>query len=105
MEAGADREVTRFQASTTTMFSRIVIGKEDCRTSVEIPGLDPGDYFWRVRAIDEKNNVSDASDTKVTLVAQGKEQEMLLEVDDTELQGNVVEVIGAPTRRGFDHQW
>ena len=42
-----------------------------------------------------KNNVSDASDSfKFTLVAQGKEQEMLLEVDDTELQGNVVEVIG-----------
>ena len=28
------------------------------------------------------------------LATQGKEQEMLLDVDDTELQGNVVEVIG-----------
>ncbi len=62
---------------------------------MDIAGLDPGDYFWRVRAIDDKNKVSDASDSyKFTLVAQGKEQEMLLEVDDTELQGNVVEVIG-----------
>lgn len=48
-----------------------------------------------MRAIDDKNNLSDSSDSyKFTLVAQGKEQEMLLEVDDTELQGNVVEVIG-----------
>ena len=48
-----------------------------------------------MRAIDEQNKLSDAGDAhKFTLVAQGKEQEMLLEVDSTELQGNVVEVIG-----------
>ena len=62
---------------------------------MDITGLDPGDYFWRVRAIDEKNKISDAERPfKFTLVAQGKEQEMLLEVDATELHGNVVEVIG-----------
>ena len=84
-----------FQASTTAMFNHVVMEKKTAATSVDVTGLDPGDYFWRVRAIDDKNNVSDASDSyKFTLVAQGKEQEMLLEVDDTELQGNVVEVIG-----------
>ena len=84
-----------FQASTTTMFTHIVVERKTAATSVDIPGLRTGDYFWRVRAIDDKNNVSDPSDSyKFTLVAQGKEQEMLLEVDGTELQGNVVEVIG-----------
>ncbi|MGA2510028.1 MAG: hypothetical protein ABSG27_07340 [Candidatus Acidiferrales bacterium] len=84
-----------FQASTTTAFNHIVMEKKTSATSVDIVGLDPGDYFWRVRAVDEKGNVSDASDSyKFTLVTQGKEQEMLLEVDDTELHGNVVEVIG-----------
>jgi hypothetical protein len=84
-----------FQASTTTMFSHIVMERKTAATSVDIAGFDPGDYFWRVRAIDEKNNVSDPGDAyKFTLVAQGKEQEMLLDVDDTELHGNVVEVIG-----------
>jgi predicted phage tail protein len=83
------------QVSTTTMFNHIVTEKKTAATSVDMTGLDPGDYFWRVRAIDEKNAVSDASDSyKFTLVAQGKEQEMLLDVDATELQGNVVEVIG-----------
>ena len=63
--------------------------------NVDITGLDPGDYFWRVRAIDADNKISDASDPfKFTLVVHGKEQEMLLEVDSTELNGNVVEVIG-----------
>jgi hypothetical protein len=84
-----------FQASSTAMFNHIVMEKKTAATSVDISGFDPGDYFWRVRAINEKNEMSDASDPyKFTLVAQGKEQEMLLEVDDTELQGNVVEVIG-----------
>jgi hypothetical protein len=84
-----------FQASTTAMFNHIVMEKKTADTSIDVPGFDPGDYFWRVRAIDEKNNVSDSSDTyKFILVTQGKEQEMLLEVDDTELQGSVVEVIG-----------
>lgn len=84
-----------FQASTTAMFNHIVVDKKTAATSVDVSGFDPGDYFWRVRAVDEKDQMSDASDSyKFTLVAQGKEQEMLLEVDDTELQGNVVEVIG-----------
>jgi hypothetical protein len=84
-----------FQASTTARFSRVFAERKTSATSVDVAGFDPGDYFWRVRAVDEKNNLSDSSDSyKFTLVAQGKEQEMLLEVDDTELQGNVVEVIG-----------
>jgi hypothetical protein len=84
-----------FQAGTTTMFNHIVAERKTPSTSVDVTGLDPGDYFWRVRAIDDKNNVSDPSDSfKFMLATQGKEQEMLLNVDDTELQGNVVEIIG-----------
>jgi len=84
-----------FQVSTTTMFNHIVAEKKVAATSADITGLDPGDYFWRVRAIDEKNSVSDPSDAyKFTLVAQGKEQDMLLDVTGTEIQGSVVEVIG-----------
>ena len=84
-----------FQASTNAMFSKVVMDKKTNSEGVDIVGLDPGDYFWRVRAIDAENAVSDPSDPyKFTLVIQGKEQEMLLEVDNTVLQGNVVEIIG-----------
>ena len=84
-----------FQASTTSMFNHVVMEKKIATNSVDIAGLNPGDYFWRVRAIDDKDTISDPSDAfKFTLVAQGKEQEMLLEVDATELHGNNVEVIG-----------
>jgi hypothetical protein len=93
--AAATAKMYEFEVSTTTMFNHIVMEKKTGATSVDIPGLDPGDYFWRVRAIDDKNDVSDESESyKFTLVTQGKEQDMLLEVDDTQLQGSVVEVIG-----------
>jgi hypothetical protein len=84
-----------FQASTSAMFNKVVMDKKTASEGLDIVGLDPGDYFWRVRAIDAENAVSDQSDPhKFTLVIQGKEQEMLLEVTNTVLQGNVVEIIG-----------
>ena len=84
-----------FQASTTTMFTHIVTERKTAETSVDITGLEPGDYFWRVRAIDDNNMASEQSDPyKFTLVAQGKEQEMLLDVDGTQLHGDVIEVMG-----------
>lgn len=93
--ASATAKEYDLQASTTTSFNHIVTERKTAETAVDISGFGPGDYFWRVRAIDDKGNVSDPSDSyKFTLVAQGKEQEMVLDVDGTELQGNVVEVIG-----------
>ncbi len=94
-KAAATAKTYDFEVSTTTMFNHIVMARKTSATSVDVTGLDPGDYFWRVRAVDDANTVSDSSESyKFTLVVQGKEQDMLLAVDDTELQGNVVEVIG-----------
>jgi len=83
------------RVSTTSMFSRIVQDRKLAESSAEISGLDPGDYFWDVLATDAQKHVSAASDTfKFTLAAQGKGQEMMLEIGDTELHGNVVEISG-----------
>jgi len=84
-----------FQVSATAMFNHLMAERKTATESVDVTGLDPGEYFWRVRAIDAKNAESEPSDAfKFTLVAQGKEQEMLLEVDDTQIEGSVVEVTG-----------
>jgi len=40
------------RVSTTSMFSRIVEDRKLAGTSVDISGLDPGDYFWDVMATD-----------------------------------------------------
>src|SRR6266478_3690559 len=83
------------RVSTTSMFSRIVEDRKLPGTSADITGLDPGDYFWDVMATDAQKHVSAASDTfKFTLAAQGKGQEMMLEIGPTELHGNVVEISG-----------
>src|SRR5579862_3465045 len=51
-----------FQASTNAMFSKIIMAKKTTSEGVDIVGLDPGDYYWRVRAIDAKNATSDQSE-------------------------------------------
>jgi hypothetical protein len=81
--------------STTAMFTKTVKDATVRGTAVEITGLDPGDYFWNVTATDGKKQTSDVSEIfKFTLVAQGKSQSMLLEIDGTQLHGHVAEVVG-----------
>jgi hypothetical protein len=82
--------------STTAMFTRTakeapgVLG-----TGVDISGLDGGDYFWNVTATNAKKETSEVSETfRFTLVAQGKTQEMALEITGTVIHGRVVEIIG-----------
>jgi hypothetical protein len=82
--------------STTSMFTKIA--KEVPKvsgTSVDLTGLDAGDYFWNVTATSAKKLSSDVSETyKFTLVAQGKTQDMLLEIQNTQLVGRAVEISG-----------
>jgi hypothetical protein len=83
------------RVSNTAMFTKVLAEKRTTTTSADLSGLDGGNYFWSVQAIDAKKNASAWNDPfKFSLVAQNKTQEMMLEVDATELHGNVVEVIG-----------
>ncbi len=94
-KAVATAKAYLLQISKSTLFSKVLYEKRTADTSLDITGLEPGDYFWKVRAVDAKDATSDLSDPyKFTLVAQGKEQDMLLEVDSTELHGSMVEVSG-----------
>lgn len=84
------------RVSSTPTFAKTV--KELAKvsgTSVEISGFEPGDYFWTVMAVDAKKQTSEnSSPFKFTLVAQGKTQEMMLEIEGTQLQGRVAEIMG-----------
>ena len=83
------------QVSSTAMFTQVLAEKRIASVSAEISGFDPGDYFWTVHAVDAKNDMGPGSDAfKFSLVAIARAQEMLLEVDATELHGNIVEIIG-----------
>lgn len=84
------------RVSTTAMFTRTVFDKKDIKgTSLDISGLDAGDYFWNVVATDAKKQSSQLSDIwRFSLVARGKSQEMTLEITDTRIVGRVAEIIG-----------
>ncbi len=81
--------------SSNSTFNKPAVERRVSGTNVDVTGLDAGDYFWNVIAIGANKQESEASDTyKFTLVGQGKGQEMLLSVEQTVVQGNVVEIIG-----------
>ncbi len=84
------------RVSATAMFTRTVKEVPGISgTTADITGLDAGDYFWTVTAANGKKESSEVSESfRFTLVAQGKTQEMLLEITGTQLHGRVVEIIG-----------
>lgn len=84
------------KVSRTAMFTSTVFDKPKITgTSIDISGLDAGDYFWNVTATDAKKQSSEVSEIfKFTLVARGKSQEMTLEITDTRIVGRVAEIIG-----------
>jgi hypothetical protein len=93
---GVDQAVSyTLRISTTTMFTKLVKQVPVNGTSVEVSGLDAGDYFWTVTATDAKKETSEFSEMfKFSLVAQGKTQNMLLEIQSTQMHGRVAEIIG-----------
>ena len=81
--------------STTTMFTKTVKEARVSGTSTEIVGLDAGDYFWNVTASNAKKDNSETSETfKFTIVTQGKAQDMMLQIDGTQMHGRVAEIVG-----------
>jgi hypothetical protein len=81
--------------STTTMFTKTVKEARVSGTSTEIVGLDAGDYFWNVTASNAKKDNSETSETfKFTIVTQGKAQDMMLQIDGTQMHGRVAEIFG-----------
>jgi hypothetical protein len=81
--------------SATTMFTKTVKEARVSGTTTEIVGLDAGDYFWNVTASNAKKDNSETSETfKFTVVTQGKAQDMMLQIEGTQLHGRVAEIVG-----------
>jgi len=83
------------RVSATTMFTKLIRDVKVTGTSADISGLDAGDYFWDVIATDSKKQASSPSEPyKFALFAQGKAQEMALEISGTQLHGRLAEISG-----------
>ncbi len=90
-----DAAVYTLRISSTTMFTKLAKKIDTTSTSAEVTGLEPGDYFWNVTASNAKKETSEFSEMfKFSLVAQGKTQEMVLEITSTQIHGRVAEIIG-----------
>jgi hypothetical protein len=85
----------RLSVSTSAMFTSLVADKRTSGPSAEITGLDAGDYFWSVRALDAEKQVSEPSETfKFSLFSEAASQEMFLEISESQVHGNLVEIVG-----------
>jgi FecR protein len=94
-QAVAEAVSYTLRISPTSMFTKMVKEVKVSGTSADVTGLESGDYFWNVTASDAKKQTSEYSETfKFTLVAQGKTQDMRLEIQSTQIQGRVAEIIG-----------
>ena len=83
--------------SPSGMFSNLVVDKRiTAKTSVQVTGLDEGNYYWVVTAIDAKGVESQpSSPNKFNLVQQIESgNKAFLEVKELTLHGRVVEVVG-----------
>ncbi len=83
--------------SPSGMFSNLVVDKKlQGRTSAQVTGLDEGNYYWVVTAIDAKGIESQPSaPNKFNLVQQVESgNKAVLEVTQLTLHGRVVEVQG-----------
>lgn len=85
----------QLRVSRTSLFTQMVTEKRVLDTNAMITGLDVGEYFWAVTALDSQNRPSEPSETyKFSLTPGGRGQDMLLEIEGTQLHGNVVELMG-----------
>jgi hypothetical protein len=90
-----DAVLYTLRISSTAMFTKLLREVKVTNTMAEVTGLDAGEYFWNVIAMDSKKQSSQVSETfKFTIFAQGKAQEMLLQILGTQLHGRVAEIYG-----------
>ena len=71
--AGGERY--RLQIARTALFGELLLDKSDIRsTSVQIPGLQEGNYYWKVSAIDTGRVESHFSEIRKFKVASSRER-------------------------------
>lgn len=85
----------RVRLSTSPLFTNVVLDKAVTTNSFSARGLDPGEYYWSVRAIDAKNEESQESEpNRFTLAEQPAAEQLLLVIDNIIQHGRVIEIVG-----------
>jgi hypothetical protein len=83
------------RVSTSPLFTSVVLDKKVTATSFNARGLEAGEYYWTVSAVDARNQESQESEANRFTLAQQAAAEQLLLVIDTMIQhGRVIEIVG-----------
>ncbi|OFV93721.1 MAG: hypothetical protein A3F68_11395 [Acidobacteria bacterium RIFCSPLOWO2_12_FULL_54_10] len=85
----------RLLISRSPIFATVLLDRRMQTTSVRIPSLVPGDYYWSVSSVDTKRKESQESEpNQFSVVRQENEGELLLVAERYVQHGKVIEVIG-----------
>lgn len=85
----------RLRISTSPLFANAVVDRALADASFSARGFEPADYYWTVRALDERNQESaEGEPNRFTLSAQPATEQLLLKLESIIQHGRVIEVRG-----------
>ena len=85
----------RIRLSSSPIFSHLLYDREVRSTSIRLPSLSEGDYYWTVTSLNAQEKESQQSETnQFSVIRQENIEEMLLVVERTVQHGRVIEIIG-----------
>ncbi len=85
----------QLRVSTSPLFTSEIINRKVTSTSFSTRGLSAGEYYWTVRALDEKGGDSpEAEARRFTLAEQQASDQLLLVVERITQHGRVIEIEG-----------
>ena len=85
----------RLRVSTSPLFTSVIVDKKTTTTNFNARGLQGGEYYWTVSALDANNQESQESEpNRFTLAQQAAAEQLLLVIDPPIQHGRVIEIVG-----------
>ena len=85
----------RLKVSTSPIFATLAYDRRIESTSIRLPSLREGDYYWTVTSVDSRRRESQEGEAnQFSVIRQENEGEILLEVDRYVQHGKVIEIVG-----------
>ena len=83
------------RVSTSPLFTTLLVDRKVNATSFNARGLEAGEYYWTVSAVDARSLESQESEpNRFTLAQQAVAEQLLLVIDSMIQHGRVIEIVG-----------
>ena len=84
----------RLRISTSPLFSDLAYNRRFRSTSVRVPALKEGDYYWTVASIERQRGSEPSETCRFSVIRQDNAGEILLMVERYIQHGKVIEIVG-----------